>query len=90
VFSLFVEGMLCNEGNMVGYPESFQYDTLPKPKNFMPRIKKQLLTDWFENHTASWNNRYKPEFEEILTRRGYGFAFNMLPKSQLFTDKYDV
>jgi hypothetical protein len=82
--------MLCNDGFIVGFAQLFHYETLGKPKNFMPRIKKQLQTHWFENQTASWNNRFKPEFTETLTRIGYGFAFNMLPKSQLFTDKYDV
>jgi hypothetical protein len=90
IFSTLIEAMLCNDGYIVGAPEYFPFSTAPKPKNFMPKIKKKFLTSWFENHIASWNDHFKPEFAEILTRSGYGFVFNMLPKKLLFTDKYDI
>jgi hypothetical protein len=54
---------------------------------FLPAIKRFYQTDWFRSQTASWNSRYRPEFSEVLTKRGYGFAFNMLAEAELFTDK---
>jgi hypothetical protein len=60
---------------------------LRKLDDFVGRIKKSTQTEWFVNQTAMWNSRYKPEFAEVLTKRGYGFSFNMLPPSKLFTDE---
>lgn len=62
-----------------------RFDKLDKVENFMGKIKAYLRDSWFPNQTATWDENYQPEFTEILTRRGYGFAFNMLPESQLFT-----
>jgi hypothetical protein len=86
---MFVEGMLCNDNNLVFMPYH-KYDSLNKSLDFMPKIKKYYQTEWFTNQSAIWNNRFRPEFTEILTKFGYGFAFNMLPKSELFTDKFVV
>jgi hypothetical protein len=54
----------------------------------VPTIKKYFQVEWFKNQTSSWNTYYQPEFIEVLTKRGFGFAFNMLPNSKLFTDRY--
>jgi hypothetical protein len=56
--------------------------------NMIPVIRNYFQTEWFMNQFSSWEFKYKPEFTEVLTKRGFGFAFNMLPKSKLFTDKY--
>jgi hypothetical protein len=58
-----------------------------KTENFYPKVKKYLQSEWFTNQTAVWNRNYKPVFKEVLTRRGYGFTFNMLPESKLFSDE---
>jgi hypothetical protein len=54
----------------------------------VPAIKEYYQVDWFKNQTTSWNTYYQPEFTEVLTKRGFGFAFNMLPNSKLFTERY--
>jgi hypothetical protein len=54
-------------------------------EEFSKRIKEYYQVDWFRNQTASWNNVYQPIFTEALTKRGFGFAFNMMPDSELFT-----
>jgi hypothetical protein len=56
--------------------------------DFVPAIRKYFQTEWFMSQSSSWEFHYKSEFTEVLTKRGFGFAFNMLPKSKLFTDKY--
>jgi hypothetical protein len=63
------------------------FRTAEKPENFLQRVKEYYQTEWFQNQTASWNTHFKPIFTETLTRRGYGFTFNMLDNSKMFTDK---
>lgn len=55
--------------------------------DLLPVFKRYYQRGWFIRQSASWNSRFDAEFTEILTKRGYGFAFNMLPKSKLFTDE---
>jgi hypothetical protein len=64
-----------------------EYPIAKRPDNFLAKIKELYQPEWFVNQTASWNTNYEPIFVETLTRRGYGFTFNMLPASKLFTDE---
>lgn len=86
IFRMFVEGMLCNEKSAVVdfYPD---YHNLTPSENLMDKIKDYYQTKWFVNQKASWDDRFKPAFTEVLTKFGYGFAFNMMPKLELFTSK---
>jgi hypothetical protein len=80
--------MLCDHETLVrSNARSLQYSKLDKVENFMKKIKRYYQVYWFTNQTATWNQNYKPEFTEVLTKFGYGFAFNLLPESQLFTNK---
>jgi hypothetical protein len=54
--------------------------------DFYNKIKEFYEPEWFMNQTASWNSIFKPVFTESLTRRGYGFTFNMLTESKLLTN----
>jgi hypothetical protein len=80
----FIEGMMCNDEYVMRY---INYANASKIENFSTKIKEYYQVDWFANQTASWNGLYQPTFTEVLTKRGYGFAFNMLPDSKLFTKK---
>lgn len=42
---------------------------------------------WFGNSIRSWNNEDDPEFAEILTRKGFGFTFNMIEDFRLLNLK---
>jgi hypothetical protein len=86
---LFIETMLCDldwvflRNNFKNLNDSFV-------SKIVPIVKEYFQVDWFKNQTSSWNTYYQPEFTEVLTKRGFGFAFNMLPNSKLFTDRYSV
>jgi hypothetical protein len=83
---MFIEGMLCNHPiTVANFP--LRYRGTKKPENFLAKVKTYYQTDWFKNQTASWKDRHQPEFTEVLTKFGYGFAFNMMQNSELFTDK---
>lgn len=78
--------MMC-DNTLVTASWLLDIETLNKSENFLQKVKKLYQTKWFSQQTASWNNHYQPEFTEVLTRRGYGFAFNLLPESKLLTEK---
>lgn len=39
---------------------------------------------WFSSRKASWDSMVDPPFVEVLTRQGYGFAFNMIAAEKIF------
>jgi hypothetical protein len=84
--SYFTKAILCNVDYVMTGLDSKR---LRKIDDFVGRISNSTLTEWFVDQKALWNSHYKPEFVEVLTKRGYGFAFNMLPSSKLFTDELD-
>jgi hypothetical protein len=63
------------------------YSKAKKPENYLSRIKWHYQPEWFTEHAASWNTHYKPVFTESLTKRGYGFTFNILPEKKMFTEE---
>lgn len=79
--------MLCDYHTVVE-GQYMRYNKLERSENFLGKVRKLFLTEWFENQTASWNTYYQPDFTEVLTKRGFGYSFNMLPALQLFTKKY--
>jgi hypothetical protein len=81
-----VEGILCDEGFFL-MNRNLNLANLNKSENYLQKIRAYHQTKWFINQTASWNSRYQAKFTDILTRVGYGFAFNMIPNSEMFTDK---
>jgi hypothetical protein len=85
--SVFVQGFLCNDEMVVR--GKFEYEKANKSENFLGKIKSYYQPKWFMDQAASWNNRYKPVFTEVLTKLGYGSTFNMLPESKLFTKEYE-
>ena len=82
--AFFTQGMLCDTEYVVRYVD---FKGARKPEDFMSRVKELYEHEWFENQTASWNTNFKAEFTEVMTKRGFGFAFNMLPDSELFTEE---
>jgi hypothetical protein len=87
----FVRGTLCNNENVVS-TQKFNVKDYPRinaSENYLGKIKELYQPEWFTNQSASWSGYYEPVFVETLTRRGYGFTFNMLAESKLFTDKYE-
>jgi hypothetical protein len=81
---MYVEAMLCDHD----LDEIGKYSPrMNKSEDLMKKIKKYYQPKWFVKQKASWNLRYKPVFSEVLTKFGYGFTFNMLPKSKLFTSR---
>jgi hypothetical protein len=81
-----VQGALCANSIIVNDLAS-KYQNVSKSENYLLKIKNSYQTEWFRSQTASWNSHYQPEFAEVLTKRGYGFAFNMLPESELYSEK---
>jgi hypothetical protein len=81
--------MLCDKEETVRseHLNKVEFPNAKKPENFYGKVKRYLQSDWFMNQTAVWNTNYKPIFKEVLTQRGYGLGFNMLPESKLFTDE---
>lgn len=86
-FSFFVEKLLCDDDGVImsEHMNEVVFPKANKSENFYQKIKKDFYPEWFMNQTVSWHTIYKPIFKEVLTRRGYGYAFNMLPESKLFT-----
>jgi hypothetical protein len=64
---------------------AMDYTNATEIERLTKRIKEYYQVDWFKNQTASWNSLYQPIFTETLTKRGFAFAFNMLPDYKLFT-----
>jgi hypothetical protein len=80
-----MEGMLCDE-ELIMRPWDLTKGS--KIENFLEKIKKYYHPEWFMNQTASWNTNFRPIFTESITKgRGYGFSFNMLEDSKLFSEK---
>lgn len=74
-----VQGLLCNEEFLVRVMQS------KEPfENLVPKIKNWSQIDWFQNQFATWNKKFQPEFTEVWTKSGIGFAFNMLDPSKFF------
>lgn len=80
----YIQGALCDNEFVVRLSD---YSNVKEVENFLPKIKKYYQSEWFTNQTASWNVNFKPVFTEVLTKLGYGFAFNMLPHSKMFTER---
>jgi hypothetical protein len=74
--------LLCDDEYVMRY---LDYKDGAEVENFSKRVKEYYQVDWFRNQTASWNNLYQPIFTEVLTKRGFAFAFNMLPDYKLYT-----
>jgi hypothetical protein len=79
-----LKGVLCNNFVIVGY---FDYENATKMEKIVEKIRSYHRIEWFMNQSASWNSVFAPEFTEILTKQGFGSVFNMLPESELLTDK---
>lgn len=41
---------------------------------------------WFVNQSVTWNETFRPEMIEVLSRSGFGFSFNRLRHERLFRD----
>lgn len=50
----------------------------------VPLIRTRSKIDWFRNQTGSWNDLYQVPFAEVLTSRGFGFAFNVMNSSDIY------
>jgi hypothetical protein len=83
---LFVLAMLCNVDFALD-KSLMKASRIKKPENFVEKIKKWQLHDWFVNQTASWNIHYQADFKEVITKRGFGFVFNFMSEDSLFTEK---
>jgi hypothetical protein len=83
---MLVQGMLCSNKVVVSTWQS-HYRYLNKSENFLGKIKKIFQPEWFVQQSATWNNNYEVQFREVLAKRGYGFAFNMMQDYNMFTEK---
>lgn len=72
---------ICNQGYLLKY---IDFRATPYFGNIVPLLKNFSQLEWFGQQSATWNSYYQPEFTEVLTPRGYGFAFNMLDPSKMF------
>jgi hypothetical protein len=79
----FLQVMFCKEFDLL---EDILVANRSKV-NIVPMLRKFYLHDWFMNQTASWNARFKPNFFENPTRRGFGSTFNMLKATDLFRNE---
>jgi hypothetical protein len=88
VCSLFIELYLCDEDIIIRTRQFVEaYRKLNKTVDFYNKIRQSYHPKWFINQTASWNTNYKPTFVESLTKRSFGYTFNMLADSKLLTNE---
>jgi hypothetical protein len=87
--SVFVQGLLCDHDYTIRHKKFVEQDfpKTKKPEDFLSNIKESYQNKWFLNQSASWDLHYQPIFTESLTRRGYGFTFNMLHDSKLLREE---
>lgn len=77
-----VRGFLCNIGYVLTRMDG---NKLSPIEDLLPVIKNLYQIEWFKNQSATWNKDYEPVFTEVFSKSGYGFSFNQLPKTKLFT-----
>lgn len=78
-----IRGALVKSGvcfNSYGFTIIQAYETT---RYIVTQFKKDSPRKWFINQFSSWNQKTKPKFSEMLTRRGMGFTFNALEASEL-------
>lgn len=79
VVKTLVEDAICADYFVVeGVYEEFDFT-----KGIMFHMKNNTLKSWFETQSASWDQKFSPEFSEVFTRRGMAFSFNMVEASKL-------
>jgi hypothetical protein len=85
----FIEGFLCDNEFVTrsAYLIEGAYAENDRVADYYNKIKVYYQPEWFMEQTATWNSKYKPVFTETLTRRAFGFTFNMLSESKLFTEE---
>lgn len=79
VVKTLVEDAICNDH----FGIEGVYDEFDFTKGIMFHMKNISLKSWFETQTASWDQKFSPEFSEIFTRRGMAFSFNMIEAPEL-------
>jgi hypothetical protein len=85
LFSYFIQNLLCNNEYVTRRADfDLENDGI---EDLVNKLRNYSNFEWFANQTASWNTFYQAEFVEFLTKRGFGFTFNMLEPSKLFTDE---
>jgi hypothetical protein len=84
-----VQGMLCSDSFVLDM-WAFHYRKVNKSENLLRKIKKSFQPKWFAQQSATWNGNYQAVFRAVLTKRGYGFAFNMMPGSKMFRKKLEI
>lgn len=47
-------------------------------------IHRHSRVDWFTMQSGSWNDIFQVQFAEILTARGFGFAFNIFQAEKIY------
>jgi hypothetical protein len=50
-------------------------------------MKAYSATKWFQQQSAVWNDKFRPEFVEFLGVNGIGYSFNMLRPEMLYREK---
>jgi len=73
--------MICFDEVVVMNDDKFELNfKYSSNKEFVQHLwNKTVEREWFNELNALWNGR----FAEILTRRGIGFTFNLLPADEL-------
>jgi hypothetical protein len=88
VCRLFISLYLCNSDYIIRTSHLMEaYKSLNKTEDFYNKIRQNYHPKWFMNQTASWNTNYKPVFVESLTKRSFGYTFNMLADSKMLTEE---
>jgi hypothetical protein len=84
-----MEGFFCNRDFVTRnkYFIEGAFQTNNKSADYYNKLKQYYHPEWFMQQTATWNTNFKPVFRESLTRRAFGFTFNMLDESKLFTER---
>lgn len=66
------------------FPASEKYNFTGYSQLMVPTLKNLSTRDWFAKQSGQWNELYEAPFAELLTTRGFGFAFNLLNASDLY------
>lgn len=65
---------------------TYDFEVLDKSLVF-EFLKNRSNREWFKQQKSAWNSNSQPKFVEIPTKQGFGFSFNMLKSSKMFTDR---
>lgn len=66
-----------------GAYRSFQEEV----EDLVDKARNESKPSEFVKQFSSWNKFYRPTFNQIPTRRGFGYSFNIVEKSKMFREE---